>query len=158
AEELHHLAERSSRSPVRIELTSVEDLDRRSRGYRLQAVLVVAAVYDPDELNEEGVEAQLVVSAVCANQRQRRGRAGLDPPRPRAQRPDLSPELIEDFTIVRDALGDRFLESSLAVRVDRHRRPPSSLLRQVPEIAIEPQQELRRQPFVREQGQVLHRA
>ena len=76
SEVAHQLAERCRWLAVVPKLGGAESRDVRGRRDRFEAVLVVARVDDPDQLDKEWVELKRVVTAVGAYERNRCRRAG----------------------------------------------------------------------------------
>src|SRR5262249_17380820 len=74
----HQLAERRRRLAIVSELRCAESRYVRRRRDRFEAVLVIARVDDPHQLDEERVELKRVVTAVGAHERNRGRRPRLD--------------------------------------------------------------------------------
>jgi hypothetical protein len=99
------------------ELASREVIHAGCRRDGLKAVFVVTAVYNADELNQEWVEAKLVVATVGRYKRDRRCRSWRDASRLRYEGTHFIPQLKENFLILRYLTSDFIPEGYLACRV-----------------------------------------
>jgi len=66
---------------------------------RFQAVLVVAGIDDPDQLDHERIEAQLVVAAIGPDERNRGSRVGMDSTNTRSKATDIDTEILKKLFV-----------------------------------------------------------
>jgi len=97
----------------------------RGRRNSFQAVLVVARVHDPDQLDQKRIELEGVAAAVGTDKRDGGGGTRLDAFHLCAQRTDLSPEDVKESTICSDSLADLAPQVLVALGLDHD---PSDLV------------------------------
>ena len=93
----------------------------RSRTDRFEAVFVITRINHPDELDEKRVKLNLVVSTICANKRDGRGRTRLDTPHGIAQWLNFPAKLIEQYTITCHLITDGFSQFGQTLRINHER-------------------------------------
>lgn len=94
------------------------------RGHCLQTVVIVAAVYDADELNQKRVKLELVVAVISADQGDGRRRTGLSASRRGSEGTNFVPQGIQDDLVRLDTFGDSFFQLTITRRVDHCRFSP----------------------------------
>lgn len=113
AQRRHHLAKWRAGRAVRMELPFFQLLNGRCRRESFQAVFVVAGINHANELNQEWIKTELVISAIGSNQGDRSGRSRLYSPGLLTQGPDFISQRAEHAAVGPDAIRDGFFQLRL---------------------------------------------